>query len=109
MKKILFILLFVSSFAKAQDRYIVLTEQQKSFFNNHRTAVIDSLLNYYHADFEPISIRNNLYVIPIAVIQAIPFMPIKRRLIEANLYDKLTIRIVQPEEFWQYDLNGNRY
>ncbi len=84
MRKILFILLFISSFCKAQGRYVVLTTTQKNIFNNHRDAVSDSLINYYHADFIPIEIKNNLWVIPIVCVQDPAFQPIKRKFDNKN-------------------------
>lgn len=106
MKKVLFILLFISAFAKAQDNYIVLSQDQKDFLDTFKLN-FTNCLQANRIDFNPIPIKDSLYILPISLLQEENFSCIYNALRDRGSLDRMIIRRVEEDEFIKYDENGN--
>ncbi len=107
MKKLLFIFCIITITARSQSGiFIVLDKYQKEFLDTFKLHFVDSF-SYYHVYFEPVPIKDSLYILPTAVLTDRGFKCIYNALRDRGSLDKMIIRRVEEYEFIKYDIDGN--
>lgn len=98
MRKLLYIIIFISIVAKAQDNYIVLSTSQKEYLDTFKLNFTECL-EANHVDFVPIAIKDSLYILPTAVLTDPAFHCVYVALQERGSFERMIIRKVEEYEF----------